>query len=98
MAVGGRGLLDLGKVQKEFAESKGPLRAERVGTRESLVVLNCSNQRLSKSSAREKINHGTVRSFFPLLSEWQCLPWADFAYSPLSAFLHVFQIFFCGLA
>jgi hypothetical protein len=32
----GRGLLDLGKVQKEFAEGKGPLRAERAGARESL--------------------------------------------------------------
>src|SRR3954466_2338754 len=32
----GRGLLDLGKVQKEFAGGKGPLRAERAGARESL--------------------------------------------------------------
>src|SRR4051812_20269016 len=41
----GRGLLDLGKVQKEFAESKGPLWAERAGACESLVVLSCLNQR-----------------------------------------------------
>ncbi|MDB6029720.1 MAG: hypothetical protein JWM16_58, partial [Verrucomicrobiales bacterium] len=41
--VGGkRGLLDLGKVRKEFAGGKGPLRAERAGARESLVVFNCS--------------------------------------------------------
>jgi molybdenum ABC transporter molybdate-binding protein len=32
----GRGLLDLGKVQKEFAGGKGPLWAERAGARESL--------------------------------------------------------------
>jgi hypothetical protein len=32
----GQGLLDLGKVQKEFAGGKGPLWAERAGARESL--------------------------------------------------------------
>jgi hypothetical protein len=42
-AVGGLGLLDLGKVQKEFAGGKGPSWAERAGARESLVVLSCSN-------------------------------------------------------
>src|SRR4051794_6378627 len=32
----GQGLLDLGKVQKEFVGDKGPLWAERAGARESL--------------------------------------------------------------
>ena len=68
----GRGLLDLGKVQKEFAGGKGPLWAERAGARESLEVLSCANPHGSTSPGRQ-IVHGTI-SNWPLFLNLMAVP------------------------